>query len=113
MARLFWFTEEQIEKMKWYFPKERGKRRVSDQRVLSGIVWVLKTGCRWKDAPAEYGPYKTLFNRFSRWAKLGVFKRIFAGLSGDLGEAQSLLMDSTYCKAHRTACSLKKGRKTA
>jgi transposase len=70
--------------------------------VLSGIMWLLKTGIGGNDIPYEYGPYKnkTLFNRFLRLAKTGIFENIFNGISKKLGKAGSLLMDSMYCKAH-------------
>jgi transposase len=48
--------------------KPRGVPRVNDRRVISGIVHVLRSGCRWVDAPAVHGPHKTLYNRFVRWA---------------------------------------------
>ena len=67
-------------------------------------------GLRWRDAPPAYGPHKTLYNRFIRWSRLGVFDRISAGLAGAAGEPDRLMIDSTHLKAHRTAASLlKKG----
>ena len=84
--------------------------RVYDQRVVSRILHVIRNGLRWCDAPAAYGPYKTLYNRFVRWSRLGVSNRIFAGLAGRAGEPECLMMDATHLKAHRTAASLlKKG----
>jgi transposase len=78
--------------------------------VVSGIIHVIRNGLRWRDAPAEYGPHKTLYNRFLRWSRLGVFNRIFAGLAGRVGEPERLMIDATHLKAHRTAASLlKKG----
>ncbi len=84
--------------------------RVDDQRVVSGILHVIRNGLRWRDAPANYGPHKTFYNRFIRWSRLGVFNRIFAGLADRAGEPDRLMIDSTHLKAHRTAASLlKKG----
>ena len=51
--------------------------------MTGGIVYVIKHGLQWKDAPKEYGPHKTLYNRFIRWSRMGVFDRIFAGLAGE------------------------------
>ena len=80
------------------------------QRVVSGILHVVRNGLRWRDAPAEYGPHKTLYNRFIRWSRLGVFNRIFGGFAGRAGEPERLMIDATHLKAHRTAASLlKKG----
>ena len=68
--------------------------------MISGIVHVIRSGLMWRDAPACYGPHKTLDNRFVRWSKAGVCERIFAALSGE--------SDATHLKAHRSAASLLK-----
>ena len=110
MADLFWLTKVQIRRITPYFPLSHGVPRVDDQRVVSGIIHVIRNGLRWRDAPAEYGQHKPLYNRFVRWSRLGVFNRIFAGLAGRAGEPERLMIDATYLKAHRTAVSLlKKG----
>ena len=84
MSDLFWFSDAQWQKIEPLLPsKPRGVKRVDDRRVLSGIVHVLKTGGRWADCPREYGPKKTIYNRFVRWSRLGVFNRIFAELAKD------------------------------
>jgi len=91
-------------------PKTRGLKRVDDRRVLSDIVYVIRHGLQWKDAPSGYGPHKTLYNRFTRWNRLGVIARIFSALTGDADVSEELMIDSTHLKAHRVAASLlKKG----
>ena len=94
-----------------FFPKSHGKPRVDDRRVLSGIIFINRNGLRWCDAPREYGPHKTLYNRWKRWSEKGVFARILAGLAAEEPEKQTVMIDATYLKAHRTATSLaaKKG----
>ncbi len=82
--------------------------RVNDRRVVSGIIFVIQGGLRWRDAPPGYGPHRTLYNRFVRWSHMGVFSRIFAALAGEAGEPDRLIIDSTHLKAHRTAASLRK-----
>ena len=78
--------------------------------MLSGIIYVIRHGLQWRDAPAGDGPHKTLYNRFVRWSRLGVFDRIFAALAAEAGPPERLMIDSTHLKAHRTAASLlKKG----
>jgi transposase len=78
--------------------------------VLSGILFVIRNGLRWRDAPAGYGPHKTIYNRFIRWSRLGVFNRILAELAAQGGSTDKLMIDATHLKAHRTAASLlKKG----
>ena len=110
MSDLFLLTPSQFGRIRPYFPLAHGIERVDDLRVVSGIIYVLKHGLQWKDAPKEYGPHKTLYNRFIRWSRLGVFNRIFEALAGKAGQPDRLMIDATHLKAHRTAASLlKKG----
>ena len=110
MSDLFWLSQAQMRRIRPYFPLSHGVPRVDDRRVLSGIVFVIRNGLRWRDAPKEYGPHKTIYNRFVRWSRLGVFDRIFAALAGKGGKPRRLMIDATHLKAHRTAASLlKKG----
>lgn len=76
--------------------------------MLSGIVSLIRNGLMWRDAPAAYGPHKTLYNRFVRWSIAGVFNRIFAGLAAEGGPPDQLMIDVMHIKAHRTAASLRK-----
>lgn len=96
MSTLFWLSEAQLERMKPHFPLSHGIPRVDDRRVLSGIIHVIRNGLRWCDAPAEYGPHKTLYNRFVRWSELGVFDRIFTSMVTDEGLPDTLIIDATH-----------------
>lgn len=110
MSKVFYLTREQFNRIKPYFPRSHGVERVDDLRVISGIIYVIRNGLQWKDAPTAYGPHKTLYNRFVRWSRMGVFNRIFRALAGERGTPGRLMIDATYLKAHRTAASLlKKG----
>ena len=110
MSGLFLLSERQMARIAPFFPLAHGVSRVDDRRVVSGIVYVIKHGLQWKDAPKAYGPHKTLYNRFIRWSRMGVFDRIFAGLAGDGPKPERIMIDATHLKAHRTAASLlKKG----
>jgi len=110
MNDLFYLKKEQLNLIKPYFPLSHGVPRVDDLRVISGIIHVLKRGLQWRDAPREYGPYKTLYNRFIRWSRMGVFDKIFTALVEAQGVPEQLQIDATHLKAHRTAASLlKKG----
>lgn len=108
MTKLFLLSKNQFNRIKPYFPLSHGVARVDDVRVISGIIYVIKNGLQWKDAPREYGPHKTLYNRFVRWSRMGVFNRIFAELAGKAGVPDRLMIDATHLKAHRTAASLQK-----
>ncbi len=97
-----------MERIRPFFPLSHGVPRVDDRRVLSGIIFVNRNGLRWRDAPADYGPHKTLYNRWFRWSKMGVFARILLELVRQEEETELIMMDATYLKAHRTASSLRK-----
>ena len=82
--------------------KVRGVPRVDDRRVLNGIFYILRTGSPWRDLPGRYGPYTTVYNRYNRWAKQGVWLRVFEALSA--GSPDSLhLIDSSIMRAHQHA----------
>src|SRR5271168_1478221 len=108
MSDLFLLSEAQMRRIERYFPLSHGIARVDDRRVVSAIVFVIKSGLRWRDAPREYGPHKTIYNRFVRWSRLGVFNKIFAELARKGGKAERIMIDATHLKAHRTAASLLK-----
>lgn len=110
MSDVWLLSEAQMRRIEPFFPLSHGVPRVDDRRVISGIIFVLKNGLRWRDAPPAYGPHKTIYNRFIRWSRLGVFNRIFAELAAKAGKPDRLMIDATHLKAHRTAASLlKKG----
>jgi transposase len=106
----FWLTDAQFARIAPHLPADtRGKARVDDRRVISGIVHVLKSGGRWVDAPDVYGPRKTLYNRFVRWAAKGVWIKLFQALAQAGGPPAHVLMDSSAVKAHRSAAGGKGG----
>ena len=75
--------------------------------MLSGIVFVNRNGLRWCDAPKDYGPHKTLYNRWKRWGEKGIFLQMMEGLAAASAEPKTVMIDATYLKAHRTASSLR------
>lgn len=109
MARGFWLTDAQWGAIEPLLPKNQpGARRTDDRRVISGIVHVLKTGCRWQDCPSLYGPPTTIYNRFRRWTMRGLWRRLFEALArAEGGDRQAI--DSTTAKAHRSAAGGKGG----
>ncbi|BAQ70191.1 transposase [Rhodovulum sulfidophilum] len=110
MSDRYWLSEAQMERLRPYFPKSHGVPRVDDRRVLSGIIFINRNGLRWRDAPREYGPDKTLYNRWKRWSDMGVFARIMTGLAAEAPDNKTISIDATYLKAHRTASSLRSKR---
>jgi transposase len=111
-SRLFLADRGAVRRLAALLPTDtRGKRRVDDRRVISGIVHVLKSVGRWVDAPDAYGPRKTLYNRFVRWAAKGIWVDIFHALVSAGGTPAEVLIDSSAVKAHRCASGGKGGNK--
>ena len=106
MSHLFWLDQKRLNRIKHMFPKPRGVARADDRKVLSGIIHVIRNGLRWRDAPSDYGPHKTLYHRWARWSQMGVFVRILTELAAQGDETGTLMIDATHLKTHRTASSM-------
>jgi transposase len=105
-----WLSDEEWARIEPLLPRGRkGARRVDDRRVISGIVHMLRCGARWRDCPAEFGPYTTVYNRFNRWSRQGIWHEIFYALTGHTGIYSSASIDATHVKAHRSASGAKGG----
>ena len=110
MGSLFWLSDEAWSAVEPHLPKNQpGARRVDDRRVISGILHVLKAGCRWCDCPAAYGPSTTVYNRFNRWSRRGFWLRLLDALADAGAVTRSTAIDSTYIKAQRSAFGGKRG----
>jgi transposase len=109
MSHLFWLTDEQWASLEPLVPMgRRGVKPKRNREVISGIAHVLHIGCRWCDCPAEYGPSTTIYNRFNRWSKAGIWQTILARLvTFEAADVQCI--DSTSAKAHRCAAGGKGG----
>ncbi|WP_429807211.1 IS5 family transposase [Ensifer sp. B1-9] len=107
---LFWLSNEAWLAIEPHLPKNQpGARRVDDRRVISGIIHVLKSGCRWCDCPADYGPSTTIYNRFNRWSRRGFWTKLLDALAEAGAVTKSTAIDSTYIKAQRSAFGGKGG----
>ena len=107
---LFWLSDEAWARIEPHLPRGKpGKPRVDDRRVISGILHVLKTGCRWRDVPEAYGPPTTVYNRFNRWSSRGVWRRLFEKIAASGPVPAELSIDSSHVKAHRSATGSKRG----
>lgn len=94
-APAFWLTESQWRAIQPLLPnKSRGVARVDDRRIISGIVHVLGSGCLWAKAPRDYGPAKTLYNRYRRWEAAGVWPAVFAALAANGGPVLAVVRPS-------------------
>jgi transposase len=109
-SNLFWLSDEQWQRIEPQLPTDvRGKERVDDRKVISGILHVLRSGCRWKDCLPEYGRPTTIYNRFVRWAERGVWERLFREPAARGRSEEIQMIDSTHIKAHRSASGGKGG----
>jgi putative transposase len=101
MSDMFLLTQQQLNRIKPYFPVSHGVPQADDLRVISGIISVIRYDLQWKDAPKAYGPHKTLYNRFVRWSRAEILHKIFRELSRHSGAGNCLMIDATHPKAHR------------
>lgn len=101
---LFWLSDEQWAVIEPHLPRNQpAAHRVDDRRVISGILHVLKIGCRWQDCPADYGPHTTVYNRFNRWSRKRFWIKLLEALAASGAVTKSTAIDSTYVKAQRSA----------
>ncbi len=110
MSELDWLSDEAWAVLEPHLPRNRpGAPRVDDRPVISGILYVLRSGCRWKDCPPAYGPATTIYNRYNRWSAQGLWTKLFARLAAAGNIPDELSIDSTHVQAHRSAAGSKGG----
>ena len=111
--QVYWLSEAEWGKIEPLLARgRRGAHRVDDRRVIGGIVHILRSGARWRNCPAVYGPYSTVYNRFNRWSRQGIWTGIFYALTGSTGMYGTMSVDSTYVKVPRSATGAKGGLST-
>jgi transposase len=102
-------TEMEWQAIKPYLPnKPRGVPRVDDRRVLNGIFWVLRSGAFWSDLPERYGPPTTIYNRFNRWRKAGVWDRLMDEITR-LYDGDVQMIDTSIVRVHQHGATAKRG----
>ena len=112
MADNFWLSAVQWAAIAPLLPMvHTGPERQDDRRIISGILHRLREGCRWRALPDEYGPYTTVYNRYNRWSKRGLWQGIFAAVVRCAEPLAVVMIDSTAVKAHRSASGAKGGRR--
>ena len=97
------WTEEHVERIQHLFPKPRGTLEINPLTFLQALQFIAENGCRWRALPKEFGKWNTIYQRFRRWIRLGVFERIEEELRTqaiDLKGIKALALDSTYIKVH-------------
>ena len=114
MAKRYELSNDQWERIKDLLPGKAGDpgRHGADNRLfVNGVLWVLRSGAHWHDLPERYGKWKSIHTRFSRWAKAGVWERVFEALIKDR-KNEYLMLDTTLVRAHQQAATGKGGRAT-
>lgn len=109
-------TNEQWERIEALLPKattKRGRPAQDHRQLLNGMIWVLRTGAPWRDMPERYGKWTTIYSRFQRWRKTGVWERMFAELQTVLDVESNVdwevhFIDTTTMRAHQHAAGAKK-----
>ncbi len=91
-------------------PGDPGRHGEDNRRFVEAVLWLGRTGAPWRDLPAEFGEWNSVFRRFSRWAKRGVWSRILEQVSQD-PDLESLIIDATIIRAHQHAAGGKGGFK--
>ena len=114
MAKRYELSDDQWGKIKDLLPGKRsdpGRTARNNRTFINGVLWVLRSGARWSDLPERYGKYKTVHKRFTRWAKSGVWEKVFESLLEDQDNAY-IMLDSSLVKAHQQAATGKGGAAT-
>jgi transposase len=88
---------------------DRGRRASDNRLFVEAVLWIARTGAPWRDLPPEFGPWNSVYVRFRRWARRGVWEELLAVLHADL-DREHLAMDSTVVRAHQHAAGAKKAR---
>jgi putative transposase len=113
MVKRYELSDSQWERVEGLLPGkigDPGRSGRDNRQFVDGVLWVLRSGARWHDLPERYGKWKTVHTRFSRWAKTGVWERVFAALIRDR-DNQYLMLDTTLVRAHQQAATGKGGPK--
>jgi putative transposase len=88
--------------------RTRGTSGRDNRLFVEGVLWIVRTGSPWRDLPEQFGAWNSVFRRFSRWSRKGVWQRIFDALSAD-PDFEYLILDSTIVRAHQHASGAQKG----
>ena len=100
-------TEAQWNRIKYLFeePKRVGRPPLNPRTVFNALMWILKSGARWRDLPARYGNWNSIYHKFRQWCSCGLFERLLKLINNDANNTTLLEIDSTFCKVHQSACS--------
>lgn len=100
-------SKRQFNRIKHLLPVPRGNKIYDNRLVISAILWIIRYGVQWSYLPVIYGNYQAIYKRFLRWSSMGIFENIFYALRDKIKIRNTVMLDSTFVKAHRTAASLR------
>jgi transposase len=92
-------------------PGDPGRSGADNRLFVEAVLWIARTGAPWRDLPAMFGNWNSVFQRFCRWARKGVFERMFQALRGE-PDFEYVIADGTISRVHQKATGAKGGRKT-
>jgi len=105
-----YLRNEQWERIEWMLPgkvTDRGRTGADNRLFLEAVLWIARTGAPWRDLPPQFGPWNSVYVRFARWSKNGVWHRVFSELAKD-ADFEQVFLDSTIVRAHQHAAGARK-----
>ena len=117
MKERYKLTDAQWNKIAAIFPKRKkmGRPPVDNRKIVNGILWILKTGSPWRELKENYGPWQTVYDRFYKWNRAGLWNRILRQLQSDFQSKKKIdwrmfSVDGSNVRAHKSAAGAKKNR---
>jgi transposase len=113
MSRV-WLRDDQFERIAALLPgkaSDPGRTAADNRLFVEAVLWIARTGSPWRDLPAQFGPWNSVYQRFARWSRGGVWHRVFAHLAQD-ADFEETFIDSTIVRAHQHAAGAPKKRET-
>jgi transposase len=112
MRRRYEIRDDQWEIIKYLLPPERkpqgGRPAIDNRKMLNGMLWVIRSGAPWRDLPEHYGSWNSVYTRFRRWEKAGIFDRMLDVLSAE-PDAESVMIDASIVRVHQHGAGAKGG----
>jgi transposase len=113
MVRVY-LRDEQFERIAQLLPgkvRDPGRTAADNRLFVEAVLWIARTGCPWRDLPSEFGPWNSVYQRFARWSRQGLWHELFAKLAED-ADFEEIFIDSTIVRAHQHAAGAPKKRVT-
>jgi transposase len=109
MSRV-WLRNDQFERIAALLPgkaSDPGRTAADNRLFVEAVLWIARTGSPWRDLPHHFGPWNSVYQRFARWSRRGVWHRVFAQLAQE-ADFEEVFIDSTIVRAHQHAAGAPK-----